>query len=124
MREFNVTGVCVPNLHYMVDISEKIEKIFKLVEGSKYFTINRGRQYGKTTTIDRLRKRLASEYICVSLSFQYSKTEMFSNEEGFCQGLLELIHNSLLINNEEEANQWVDKNVKDFRLLSTFNIKK
>ena len=33
MRKFNVTGICVPDMHYMVDISEKTEKIFKLVEG-------------------------------------------------------------------------------------------
>ena len=52
MREFNVTGLCVPDKHYMVDISEKIDLIYKLVESKKYFTINRGRQYGKTTTIE------------------------------------------------------------------------
>ena len=88
MREFNVTGICVPHMHYMVDISEKIEKIFKLVEGMKYFTINRGRQYGKTTTIGRLRKRLPADYICASISFQYSEDKMFANEEGFCQSLV------------------------------------
>jgi len=120
MREFNVTGVCVPNLHYMVDISEKIEKIFKLVEGSKYFTINRGRQYGKTTTIDRLEKYLTDGYICASLSFQYSKDEMFANEEGFCQTLLKKIYRSLLLNNKEEAKLWVDENVKDFEKLDYF----
>ena len=43
MREFNVTGICVPEMHYMVDISGKIDEIFKLVEARKYFTINRGR---------------------------------------------------------------------------------
>ena len=47
MREFNVTGICVPDMHYMVDIIGKIEKIFAMVEQKKYFTINRGRQYGK-----------------------------------------------------------------------------
>jgi len=63
MRRFNVTGICVPEMHYMVDISEKIEKIFKLVEAKDYFTINRGRQYGKTTTIGMLEKRLPSDYL-------------------------------------------------------------
>jgi predicted AAA+ superfamily ATPase len=106
MREFNVTGICVPDMHYMVDISGKIEQIFKLVEGKKYFTINRGRQYGKTTTIGMLEKRLPGEYICVGISFQYSSNEMYAHESGFCQELLELIHNALLINNEEEANLW------------------
>jgi len=120
MREFNVTGVCVPNMHYMVDISEKVEKVFRLVEGAKYFTINRGRQYGKTTTIDRLEKRLPAGYICASVSFQYSTDEMFASEAGFCKELLTLIHNALLLSDEEEANLWVDETVKDFRLLSAF----
>ena len=71
MRKFNVTGICVPEMHYMVDISEKIEKIFKLIEEQSYFTINRGRQFGKTTTIGRLRKRLPEDYLCISISFLF-----------------------------------------------------
>jgi len=83
MRKFNVTGICVPEMHYMVDISEKIEKIFKLVEEKSYFTINRGRQYGKTTTLGILEKRMQREgYICASISFQYSDNKMFTDEEG------------------------------------------
>src|SRR5215469_11409858 len=103
MREFNVTGICVSDMHYMVDISEKIEQIFKLVEGKKYFTINRGRQYGKTTTIRILKKHLPGDYICASISFQYSNNKMFADEEGFCQGFLQRIYDSLSFSNEEEA---------------------
>ena len=33
MRRFNVTGLCVPEEDYMVDISGKIEQIRKLVDG-------------------------------------------------------------------------------------------
>jgi len=124
MRKFNVTGVCVPNMHYMVDISPKIEKIFSMVEDGFYFTINRGRQYGKTTTIGRLKKRLPADYICASISFQYSTDKMFADEEGFCQGLLDIIHNALLFSNEEEANQWVDESVIDFRRLSALITKR
>ena len=47
MKEFNTTGLCNPNKHYMVDISDKLENIKKLVEKEKYFIINRPRQYGK-----------------------------------------------------------------------------
>ena len=32
MRRFNVTGLCVPEEDYMVDISGKIEQIKKLVD--------------------------------------------------------------------------------------------
>jgi len=120
MREFNVTGLCVPNMHYMVDISEKVEQIFKLVEGKKYFTINRGRQYGKTTTILRLKKRLPEDYICASISFQYSSDKMFADEAGFCQELFSKIHRAFLFEHKEEAKLWLDDSVTDFKKLDYF----
>jgi hypothetical protein len=120
MREFNVTGNCVPEMHYMVDISEKVEQTFKLVEGRKYFTINRGRQYGKTTTLGRLKKRLPGDYICASISFQFSDKEMFADAEGFCQELLSRIYDSLLIKNEEEAILWLDDSITSFKSLNRF----
>jgi hypothetical protein len=46
MREFNVTGICVPNLHYMVDISDKVNQIAAMVEKGRYFTINRANLAG------------------------------------------------------------------------------
>jgi hypothetical protein len=33
----------------MVDITAKLDKIFDLINQRHYFTINRARQYGKTT---------------------------------------------------------------------------
>ena len=119
-REFNVTGICVPEMHYMVDTSEKIEAIFKMVEGMKYFTINRGRQYGKTTTIGRLRKRMPDNYICASISFQYSDDKMFADENGFCQGLLRRIHRALSLENKEEAKLWLNDSVTNFEKLDYF----
>jgi len=50
MREFNVTGLCIPSKHYMADISNKVNQIATMVEKGQYFTINRARQYGKTKT--------------------------------------------------------------------------
>ena len=120
MREFNVTGICVPDMHYMVDTGEKIEKIFQMVEAKEYFTINRGRQFGKTTSIGRLEKRLPDDYICASISFQFSNDKMFANEEGFCQGLLSRIYRALLIEHKEEAKLWIDKNVTNFEELGYF----
>jgi len=120
MKEFNVTGNCIPSMHYMVDTSEKIEKIFQLVEGKKYFTINRGRQFGKTTTLGLLEKRLPKDYICASISFQDTDEEMFTNAEGFCQGLLDKIFVTIDLTNPEEAEKWVDKSVTSFSLLSKF----
>jgi hypothetical protein len=121
MRKFNVTGIGVPDLHYMVDTTEKVEAIFKMVEDKKYFTINRGRQFGKTTTIGLLENRILQEdYVCASISFQFSNERMFANETGFCQELLEMIHESIYFYDPEEAKKWVDPSVIDFKLLSRF----
>ena len=46
MKVFNTTAVCIPEKHYMVDLSERVNEIKKLVDDGKYFTINRARQYG------------------------------------------------------------------------------
>lgn len=61
-KRFNTTGVCVPKKHYMVDISGKINEIEKLVDDEFYFVINRPRQFGKTTTLNELYKRLNNKY--------------------------------------------------------------
>lgn len=47
-RRFNITGLCIPEKHYMVDIKSRLEEIRVLIEEGAYFTINRARQYGKT----------------------------------------------------------------------------
>ena len=39
-KKFNVTGICIPEKHYMVDISDKIKKIMNLIEDEEYFVIN------------------------------------------------------------------------------------
>ena len=62
MKEFNTTAICIPSKHYMVDLTEKVIEIKKLVDAGKYFTINRARQHGKTTTLTALGKHLSNEY--------------------------------------------------------------
>ena len=42
MRTFNTAGTCRPNEHYMVDITERLEIIRKMVAKGDYFCINRG----------------------------------------------------------------------------------
>ena len=53
-RFFNVNGDCKLGLHYMVDIRAKLDEIKEMVDRGDYFTINRARQYGKTTTLRAL----------------------------------------------------------------------
>ncbi len=53
VKKFNTTGVCIPALHYMVDTSDVLNQIVEeYIENGEYFTINRARQFGKTTTLE------------------------------------------------------------------------
>ena len=70
-KRFCITGTCIPEKNYMVDISDRIDRIIQdYIENGKYFTINRARQYGKTTTLYLLERRLQKDYIVLSLSFE------------------------------------------------------
>lgn len=63
----------------MVDITERVEIIRKMIARGDYFCINRGRQYGKTTTLEALTKALASEYTVFKLSFEGASQESFAS---------------------------------------------
>lgn len=80
---FNVSGDCKPALHYMVDIEPKLRQIKEMVDKGEYFTINRARQYGKTTTLRALGQFLEHEYVVVSLDFQTISYADFETEQKF-----------------------------------------
>ena len=78
MRSFNTAGTCRPNEHYMVDITDRLEIIHKMVDKGDYFCINRGRQYGKTTTLDALSDFLKNDYSVFSISFEGLDDDTFA----------------------------------------------
>lgn len=67
----------------MIDLSERLSEIKKMVDAGEYFTINRARQYGKTTLLAALAEYLKSDYKVVSLDFQTISYGNFENEEKF-----------------------------------------
>lgn len=98
-KTFNTTAVCIPSKHYMVDLSERVREIKKLVDDGKYFTINRARQYGKTTTMFILAQYLSPVYEVVSLSFEGISDAGFKTEQSFvkafCRKLKREMRNGL-----------------------------
>lgn len=80
---FNVSAACSPRLHYMVNIDAKLEKIKHMIDRGQYFTINRARQYGKTTTLRALSRYLEKDYTVISLDFQRLSYADFENEQAF-----------------------------------------
>lgn len=83
-KKFNVTGTCIPDKHYMVNISQ-IKNIMKLIEDEEYFIINRPRQYGKTTTLYLLNNRLTNidRYLSIKISFESIDSESFNEVKSF-----------------------------------------
>ena len=77
MKIFNTAGTCRPNEHYMVDITDRLEIIRKMIAKGDYFCINRGRQYGKTTTLEALSDFLRNDYSVFSISFEGADDSSF-----------------------------------------------
>lgn len=83
-KVFNITADCKPDMHYMVDISSRLDKLKGYVDRGEYFTINRARQYGKTTTLRGLKEYLKKEYYVISMDFQMQMSNAkFRNENTF-----------------------------------------
>lgn len=94
-KQFNVTGICIPEKHYMADISATVREITEtLVDQGAYFCINRARQYGKTTTLYLLEKKLLERYIVLSLSFE-AADDLFTSAYTFAAGLVRRIGKKL-----------------------------
>ncbi len=82
-RIFNVNGACNPKQHYMVDLSSRLEQIKKMIDNGSYFTITKGRQYGKTTTLLSLFNYLRDEYEVIFLDFQNLGYDAYMDESAF-----------------------------------------
>ena len=121
MRRFNVTGLCVPDQDYMVDISNKVSQIMVMVERGDYFTINRARQYGKTTTLWQLDHELVRQgYTVAHISFEGIGDEPFENAKSFCESLLRQITKELKSSGAKDYSAWEKHNVKTFEDLDDF----
>lgn len=114
-RVFNTTGICNPAEHYMVDLTQRLFEVRKLVDEGKYFTINRARQFGKTTTLHALAEYLSQDYLVISMDFQMQMSDAkFKNENSFSQAFARAFENSFRIT-ESGKNQEYQAALKEFR---------
>jgi hypothetical protein len=112
-KEFNDTGLCVPHLHYMADTSRKIEEIVRLVEKGKYFTINRPRQFGKTTILSLLAKHLnrQNDYLALKISFEGIDRVTYENYEQFIYEFLMLLLKKTELLNYPELSAFIEQHI-------------
>lgn len=85
-RYFNTEGLCQPERHYMVRLDDRLAEIKRrYVDRGSYFVINKGRQYGKTTTLHALEGYLKKDYIVLSMDFQELGSTGFQDEAVFTE---------------------------------------
>ena len=103
MKRFNTAGTCRPNEHYMVDITERLEIIRGMVTQGDYFCINRGRQYGKTTTLAALTNYLKNDFCVFSISFEGLDDKAFTSAATVCTEFLKLIKRNARVNESSQG---------------------
>ena len=117
-KEFNITGTCIPEMHYMVDTSDKLKKTIKLIDKRKYFIINRPRQYGKTTTLFLLNNKLkeTEDYLPIKISFEGIGDLIFENENRFSKGFIKILERTIEFENIELA-KFIGSNKEEIETL-------
>lgn len=129
-KVFNVTGPCIPRKHYMADMTRRVAQIQKMVEEGAYFTINRARQYGKTTTLAALDKELSPKYLVIWLDFQAMGSASFADENTFSLAFLDLFLQEIRRHSPEKSPETdalieklqdiVDSENRRFNLMTLF----
>ena len=98
----------------------------KMIERGDYFVINRGRQYGKTTTLKALEKYLADDYCVLSLDFQNMDPEDFDTTSSFvmafAQEILSALQEGDSIPNEQKEQLEAVANGKQIRMANLFRV--
>ena len=128
MKTFQTAGACAPDKNYMVDLSSRLEAIKAMVDQGLYFTINRARQYGKTTTLSALRSYLSSFYDVISLDFQRITDADFKTEGdftyAFCDELKRRTRGKLSIPAEimDRLNTILDRDAATLKMRNLFNV--
>ncbi|MEM6697863.1 MAG: AAA-like domain-containing protein [Bacteroidota bacterium] len=125
-KEFNTTGTCYPEQHYMMDNSGKLSEILELIKKGKYFTINRPRQYGKTTSMFRLadQLRVTDTYMPINMSFQGIDEKWHESDGNFAQMFVNQLERKLEFTHPDlfefiEKNRSAVKEMDDLSRLIT-----
>ncbi len=108
----------------MGDMSKKLDKIMAMVANGDYFTINRPRQYGKTTIIYLLEQKLLKNkhYLVLSISFEEIDAVTYKKQEWFISTFLDILSEQLEFLQEKELLALIQdkKTIANLKQLNTF----
>jgi hypothetical protein len=118
-KKFNVTGVMIPDRHFMVDISRKIAQMIEMVEAEDYFVINRPRQYGKTTALLLLKTALnrRDDYLAIQISFEGIGDESFQSEKQFVQSFCQVVRQCLILLGDKTLAEYLGEQLPKFSYM-------
>ena len=117
MKRFNTSAYCNPSIHYMVDISERVNQTRQMIDRGDYFIINRPRQYGKTTILSALRESLVNEYTVLYLDFQLISSTSFQSEDLFVRTMCRRISRMPKETIPTEINRQLKELAKDVKTV-------
>ena len=94
-KKFNTTGICYPERHYMMNNAKKLEQVMDMIAFGEYFTINRPRQFGKTTTMHFIIELLeqSDAFFPISLNFQGIDSKWLQSDQTIAQMFVEELFN-------------------------------
>jgi hypothetical protein len=108
----------------MADMSQKVDAIMEMIANGEYFTINRPRQYGKTTILYLLGQRLGKDkdYLPIDVSFEGIDTPTYEKHERFIRTVLNILsqHAEFLQEKDLVALIRANKDIRDFERLGAF----
>lgn len=89
-KKFNIAGNCDEQKHYLMNNSKMLEQIMELIDYGDYFTINRPRQYGKTTMLFQLMTHLEAmeDFLPIKMSFEGVDSQSLKNDTAFAKMFL------------------------------------
>jgi hypothetical protein len=90
----------------MVDTSRKLEQIEEYIADGSYFTINRARQFGKTTTLNSLFRLLSGRYFMIKISFEGLGEEDYRDGAIFISEFQKILAEKLKSVSSDLANFW------------------
>ena len=115
-KAFHTAVTCDPKRHYMVDTTNKMKVFERLINNGNYFTINRARQFGKSTSLKWIYNHLNGEYLVVSLSFEDTEESDWESPSTFyhffCRYMVNAFQSDALTIDETKAKFW--KNAQKF----------
>lgn len=109
----------------MADSSAKYARMLEMIEQGDYFTINRPRQYGKTTALFQLESILKKNtaYLVIRMSFESLGESAFRDEQSFCQIFLDELRFKATLNSDLHLSQALENpqpNNLTFKTLSRY----